>query len=241
MPDQHDRAVDGLDHAADDAGVEGNASQWVRRGERRVAGTLKLADHSREPGCVGEGAVDEDDGGTRHGRFSSGWRGAPTTLRHRTRAPARGSPPGTQPVVLCRSTAMRPPPASRTSRQQGRLKTGSSAWPVTSHEIADSECACNDDHPPAPAMRARWRPGCVAADQATRAQVPLQGPLGRRHARTRRGRRRVRRNGYCRSSPSHPARRKRAQAGCHDRYQPRLIAVPRRMSAPYAGSSSTDC
>ena len=149
---------------------------------------FKLADHSREPGCVGEGAVDEDDGGTRHGRFSSGWRGAPTTLRHRTRASRpRGSPPGTQPVVLCRSTAMRPPPASRTSRQQGRLKTGSSAWPVTSHEIADSECACNDDHPPAPAMRARWRPGCVAADQATRAQVPLQGPLGRRHARTRRG------------------------------------------------------
>jgi Domain of unknown function (DUF1905) len=30
-------------------------------------------------------------------------------------------------------------------------------------------------------MRARWRPGCRAADQAARAQIPLQGPLGRRH------------------------------------------------------------
>jgi hypothetical protein len=70
MPDQHDRAVDGLDHVADDAGVEGDPSQRVRRGEYRVAGALELADHSREPGRVGEGAVDEDDGGTRHG-FSS--------------------------------------------------------------------------------------------------------------------------------------------------------------------------
>jgi hypothetical protein len=32
-----------------------------------VTGALELADHSREPGRVGEGAVDEDDGGTRHG------------------------------------------------------------------------------------------------------------------------------------------------------------------------------
>jgi hypothetical protein len=43
MPDQHDRAVDGLDHVADDAGVEGDASQRVRRGERRVAGALELS------------------------------------------------------------------------------------------------------------------------------------------------------------------------------------------------------
>src|ERR1700683_483046 len=28
------------------------------------------------------------------------------------------------------------------SRQGGRLRTGSSAWPVTCDEIADSECAC---------------------------------------------------------------------------------------------------
>jgi hypothetical protein len=96
MPDQHDRAVDGLDHVADDAGVEGDASQRVRRGERRVAGALKLADHSREPGCVGEGAVDEDDGRTRHEVLLRVGEVAPTTLRHRTRTSwPRGAPPGT--------------------------------------------------------------------------------------------------------------------------------------------------
>jgi hypothetical protein len=36
-----------------------------------MADGLELADNSCEPGRVGEGAVDEDDGGTRHG-FSSG-------------------------------------------------------------------------------------------------------------------------------------------------------------------------
>jgi hypothetical protein len=71
MPDEHDRAIDGLDHVADDTGVEGDAPQRVRWGEHRVAGALELADHSREPGRVGEGTMDEDDSGTRHG-FSSG-------------------------------------------------------------------------------------------------------------------------------------------------------------------------
>jgi len=40
MPDKHDRAVDGLDHVADDAGVVGDPSQRVRRGEHRVPGAL---------------------------------------------------------------------------------------------------------------------------------------------------------------------------------------------------------
>src|SRR5690242_14048241 len=93
MPDQHDRAVDGLDHVADDAGVEGDASQRVRRGERRMAGALELADHSREPGRVGEGTVDEDDGGTRHGVLLRVGEATQTTLRHRTRASRPGSPP----------------------------------------------------------------------------------------------------------------------------------------------------
>src|SRR6202020_2506646 len=102
---QHDRAVDGADHVADDAGVEGDASQRVRRGERRVAGALEFPDHSREPGCVGEGAVDEDDGGTRHGVLLTVGEVTPTTLRHRTRASRpRGAPPGMRP----------PPPASGT-------------------------------------------------------------------------------------------------------------------------------
>src|SRR5215831_13102687 len=94
MPDQHDRAVDGLDHAADDAGVEADASQRVRRGERRVTGALELADHSGEPGRVGEGAMDEDDGRTRHGVLLKVGEVAPTTLRHRTRA---SRPPGAPP------------------------------------------------------------------------------------------------------------------------------------------------
>src|SRR5215475_13422864 len=73
MPDEHDRTVDGLDHFAHDAGVEGDAAKWVRRGKHRVAGALELADHSPEPGRVGEGAVDEDDSRARHHRVLLGF------------------------------------------------------------------------------------------------------------------------------------------------------------------------
>src|SRR5262252_2604039 len=104
MPDQHDRAVDGLDHVADDAGVEADPSQRIRRGERRVASALELADHSCEPGRVSEGAVDEDDGGTRHGVLLRVEEVTPMTLRHRTQAsrprgcagPDVGIVPGTE-------------------------------------------------------------------------------------------------------------------------------------------------
>src|SRR5262249_629027 len=54
-----------LDHVGDDAGVEGDAPQRVRRGEHRVAGALPLPDHSREPGRVRESAVGPDHGRNR--------------------------------------------------------------------------------------------------------------------------------------------------------------------------------
>jgi hypothetical protein len=60
-----------------------------------VAGALELADHSREPGCVGEGAVDQDDGEARHGVLLGVGQVTPPTLRHRTRARRPGgAPPG---------------------------------------------------------------------------------------------------------------------------------------------------
>src|SRR5215470_11831852 len=106
MPDQYDRAIDGLDHVADDAGVEADASQRVRRGEHRVACAFELADHSREPGRVGEGTMDEDDGRTRHGGSPQDWAGGPHDV---TSADPERADPGAPPQAFGIVTGMHGP------------------------------------------------------------------------------------------------------------------------------------
>src|SRR5579859_2851303 len=65
MPDEDDRPFDGGGVASDGVGIERQAAQGVHRRPDLNRPVLKLPDHPRIPGGVSEGAVYEDDRGTR--------------------------------------------------------------------------------------------------------------------------------------------------------------------------------
>ena len=140
MPDQHDRAVDGLDHVADDAGVEATARNGFG-GVSAVWPALCARGSLRRPWIVGEGAVDEDDGGIRH-RVLPGLE--PWPQRRYVTGPERVGP-GVRRLGPNRLVCAAEPSWTTTCKWYvagRRLRTGSSAWPATSDEIADRECAC---------------------------------------------------------------------------------------------------
>src|SRR5712691_9471471 len=63
VPDQDDGSGDGGQDAGDVGGVGGDAAQRVRRGQHGVAALFQPCDDPAPAGGVGEGAVDQDDGG----------------------------------------------------------------------------------------------------------------------------------------------------------------------------------
>ena len=64
---EHDGPVDRADDVADGGGVRGNSAQRVGRGDHRVSGVEQHIDDGVPARGLGEGAVDENDGGG-HGR-----------------------------------------------------------------------------------------------------------------------------------------------------------------------------
>src|SRR5687768_9321493 len=63
MADEYDRPLDGADVVAHAGGVGGDPAQRVRDGDRRMPRVDQAIDDLVPAGGLGEGAVDEDDGG----------------------------------------------------------------------------------------------------------------------------------------------------------------------------------
>ena len=63
MTDKDHRAVDRTDMCRDGGRIEGETAQRVRWGDHRVPRGLQLADHSAETRRIGEGAMNQNDGG----------------------------------------------------------------------------------------------------------------------------------------------------------------------------------
>jgi hypothetical protein len=64
VADEDDRAVDLADDRRDVGGVTGQAPVWDRRNDDAEAVGEKLGNEGGEAGRVGEGAVNQDDGGS---------------------------------------------------------------------------------------------------------------------------------------------------------------------------------
>jgi predicted Fe-S protein YdhL (DUF1289 family) len=57
-------AVDRADVCRDCGRIEGETAQWVRWGDYRVPRGLQLTDHSAEARRIGEGAMNQNHGGS---------------------------------------------------------------------------------------------------------------------------------------------------------------------------------
>jgi hypothetical protein len=65
MTYKNHRSLDRGDVCGDRGGVESETAQRVRWGDHRMTRVLQLTDHSAEARRIGEGAVNQDDGGCR--------------------------------------------------------------------------------------------------------------------------------------------------------------------------------
>jgi hypothetical protein len=63
VPGENDRALDAVEQVRDRGGVAGEGAQRVPRGDDAVTGGVEPSDDAVPAGGLGEGAVDEDDGG----------------------------------------------------------------------------------------------------------------------------------------------------------------------------------